>query len=372
MPLGIVRQYPDPGLDCSGRRENPRMFHRVGRERPGSVDAEASPQEGDEREAANTSTIPRPTSSPHAIRAYKRCATDDPIHEHSRLGDTADYSRGCDTDEEHAVDDDHGTRSPRPSLGRQHRGKIQRRHRPFQSDAARNTRTHARDQPIPRFLSSPHPDSSAPRRDDSGPQDSDKSAPFAMARSTVVDISLRPTPGDTFLAATMKVDGDMQAISCGTLLKLIENILGNTAKIHDMTLKPLTAGQWLLTGFLRSRYINAGVTTRHEFTPNPRRDTTAATTIPMANPVDSEDDSSVGRSDSSISDDDVSNEKYIDQGMDGETRRRWAPLEEQRLLAYRADGKPWPWIFRKFPNRTPGAVRVRLHMLQRSQEGKSE
>ncbi|KAF1809136.1 hypothetical protein P152DRAFT_476703 [Eremomyces bilateralis CBS 781.70] len=139
-----------------------------------------------------------------------------------------------------------------------------------------------------------------------------------------------------------------------------------------MTLKPLTAGQWLLTGFLHSHYVNAGVTTRHEFTPNPRRDTTAATTIPMANTPDSEDDSSVGGSDSSVSDDDISDKKYIDQGVEGGTRRRWAPLEEQRLLAYKAEGKPWPWISRKFPDRTPGAVRVRWHMLHRLQEGKNE
>ncbi|KAF1809135.1 hypothetical protein P152DRAFT_170490 [Eremomyces bilateralis CBS 781.70] len=194
-PLSVTA-VPDPGVDCSGRRETPSMFHRVGREQSGSVDAEASPQDSDERDAADTSAGPRPASSPRAIRAYQRRATDDPIHEHSRLGDTADYGRGCGTDEEHAVDDDdHGTRSPKPPPGRRHRGKIQRRRRPFQSDAERNTRTLARDQQIPRFLSSPHPDSSAPRRDDSGPQDSDKSAPFTMARHTVVDISLRPTPG---------------------------------------------------------------------------------------------------------------------------------------------------------------------------------
>lgn len=42
----------------------------------------------------------------------------------------------------------------------------------------------------------------------------------------------------------------------------------------------------------------------------------------------------------------------------------WGELDEQRLLAYKKEGKPWSWIFRKFPGRTPGAVRTRLNMVQ--------
>jgi hypothetical protein len=32
----------------------------------------------------------------------------------------------------------------------------------------------------------------------------------------------------------------------------------------------------------------------------------------------------------------------------------WSELDEQRLLAYKKEGKSWSWIFRKFPCRTPG------------------
>jgi hypothetical protein len=42
----------------------------------------------------------------------------------------------------------------------------------------------------------------------------------------------------------------------------------------------------------------------------------------------------------------------------------WLPLDEQRLLAYREEGKSESWIFRKFPGRTPGAVRTRCHLVQ--------
>ena len=43
---------------------------------------------------------------------------------------------------------------------------------------------------------------------------------------------------------------------------------------------------------------------------------------------------------------------------------RWSKLDEQRLLAYKKEGKDWSWIFGKFPSRTSGAVRTRWHMVQ--------
>jgi hypothetical protein len=43
---------------------------------------------------------------------------------------------------------------------------------------------------------------------------------------------------------------------------------------------------------------------------------------------------------------------------------RWSGLEKQRLLAYKNEGKPWPWIFRKFPGRTHPAIRTRWNMIR--------
>jgi hypothetical protein len=42
----------------------------------------------------------------------------------------------------------------------------------------------------------------------------------------------------------------------------------------------------------------------------------------------------------------------------------WDPIDEQRLLAYKKEGKSWKWIFRRFPGRTQPAVRTRLNMVQ--------
>jgi hypothetical protein len=43
---------------------------------------------------------------------------------------------------------------------------------------------------------------------------------------------------------------------------------------------------------------------------------------------------------------------------------RWSDLDEQHLLAYKKEGKPWDWIFGKFLGRTSAAVRMRLNMMQ--------
>jgi hypothetical protein len=43
---------------------------------------------------------------------------------------------------------------------------------------------------------------------------------------------------------------------------------------------------------------------------------------------------------------------------------RWSDLEEQCLLAYRKEGKTWPWIFKKFRDRTPAAIRTRWNMIR--------
>jgi len=44
----------------------------------------------------------------------------------------------------------------------------------------------------------------------------------------------------------------------------------------------------------------------------------------------------------------------------------WDPVDEQRLLAYKKEGKPWKWIFRQFLGRTQAAVRTRLNIVRKS------
>jgi hypothetical protein len=67
--------------------------------------------------------------------------------------------------------------------------------------------------------------------------------------------------------------------------------------------------------------------------------------------------------DSSSNDDGCSSE---DEQRRLSTRKHspWSTLDEQRLLAYKKEGESWRWIFRKFPTRTPAAVRTRWTMVR--------
>ncbi|KAH6700566.1 hypothetical protein BKA61DRAFT_582534 [Leptodontidium sp. MPI-SDFR-AT-0119] len=43
----------------------------------------------------------------------------------------------------------------------------------------------------------------------------------------------------------------------------------------------------------------------------------------------------------------------------------WDPIDEQRLLAYKKEGKSWKWIFRQFQGRTENSVRQRSSIVKR-------
>jgi hypothetical protein len=55
------------------------------------------------------------------------------------------------------------------------------------------------------------------------------------------------------------------------------------------------------------------------------------------------------------------------------TRPPWEDLDKQRLLAWRSENKSWKWrIFRQFPDRTEGAIRVQASMLQKARSRHSQ
>jgi len=71
----------------------------------------------------------------------------------------------------------------------------------------------------------------------------------------------------------------------------------------------------------------------------------------------------------SDSDPDLSSDgdAYSGKKMQGSSTRMnipWDPIDEQRLLVYRKEGKSWDWIFRKFPGRTRPAIRTRWNMIR--------
>ena len=82
-------------------------------------------------------------------------------------------------------------------------------------------------------------------------------------------------------------------------------------------------------------------------------------------PSSSDGDGGLSDSDPDSSSDDNGCSSEDEQGRSS-TRKNipWDPIDEQRLLAYRKEDKPWSWIFQQFPNRTPPAVRTRLNIVR--------
>jgi hypothetical protein len=75
-----------------------------------------------------------------------------------------------------------------------------------------------------------------------------------------------------------------------------------------------------------------------------------------------------GLSDSDLSSDE---ERYTSDKVGLSSTRKhspWSALDKQRLLAYKKENKSWSWIFRKFRNRTPPAMRTPQNMIRERAE----
>jgi hypothetical protein len=182
-------------------------------------------------------------------------------------------------------------------------------------------------------------------------------------RPMLTEITFRPhSLHECSFTAVIRAAHSRPEISFGQVAKLIKNI-GYVGKIDDFTIKPLTQNSFLLVGFSGCVGTTSEASCIHA----------DATSVQLKHgkavvgelPC-SEDDDVLNDSDPdpSSSDDDGSSVEY-EQGRSS-TRKHsvWLPLDEQRLLAYKKEGKSWSWIFRKFPGRTHGAVRTRWHMVQ--------
>ncbi|KAI9769831.1 MAG: hypothetical protein M1840_003825 [Geoglossum simile] len=172
---------------------------------------------------------------------------------------------------------------------------------------------------------------------------------------------------------------DRRGVSFGQLAQLIESI-GYVGKIDDFTIKPIEHHSFLLTGF--SRYTSsqpsfggatlstaeAGrnhVDATHTRPQNGRAVDARALASRRSEPLSSDDDGGLSDSDPESSSGDDGCLSEAEQGHSSMSKRsRWSDLDEQRLLAYKKEGKSWDWIFGKFPSRTGPAIRTRWNMVR--------
>jgi hypothetical protein len=153
-------------------------------------------------------------------------------------------------------------------------------------------------------------------------------------------------------------------------------------KIDDFTIKPMEQHSYLLSGFswhASSRLSSSGAAL--STTTEAGRDHVDATrTGPQhgravdaralvsrrCEPLSSNDNGGLSDSDPDISnnDDGCSSEAEKQGGLSARMNIPWDPVDEQRLVAWKKEGKPWDWIFKKFPGRTHPAIRTRWSMVR--------
>jgi hypothetical protein len=145
--------------------------------------------------------------------------------------------------------------------------------------------------------------------------------------------------------------------------------------------EPSPATSFLLTGFSRhtSSPLSSSSTTpltaaetgrTHkdptQTRPQPGKATHAqALALQGSEPSSSDDDGGLSDSDPDLSSDDDGCSSKDDQGLSTRVNIPWDPVDE---LAWRKEGKPWKWIFRKFRGRTEQAVRQRFSIVKRRGE----
>jgi hypothetical protein len=195
---------------------------------------------------------------------------------------------------------------------------------------------------------------------------------------TLTEITFRPHSQHYCSFTAVVQDSCEGGVSFCQLARLIESI-GRVGKIDDFTIKPLQQNSFLVTGLSRrtSSRLSSSGTTVGTAAEAGRNHIDAARTRPQdSKAVDAEALASQGSKPSSSVDDGSLSDSNPDSSSDDDgcsseqgrssTRKntRWEDLDELRLLAYKKEGKPWSWIFRKFPGRTQPSVRTRWNMIR--------
>ncbi len=229
----------------------------------------------------------------------------------------------------------------------------------------------------------PSPAPSAPHATDTdmSPDYCNLDRSSGAALPTLTEVTFRPhSPHCCSFTAVVRDGCAEQEVSFSQVGRLIASIsyVGN---IDDFTIKPVEQHSFLVTGFSRhtssrpsfggttlSTAVEAGRDYVDATRTRPQRSRAidaGALALRRSKPSISYDDSGLSDSDpeSSCDDDGCSSEDA--QGHSSTSKHsRWLDLDEQRLLAYKKEGKSWEWIFGKFPGRTRPAIRTRWNMVR--------
>ncbi|TVY20230.1 hypothetical protein LARI1_G001640 [Lachnellula arida] len=252
-------------------------------------------------------------------------------------------------------------------------------HSPFDKGSRAAVVSNPEDQLLSPALSTPQ----ATDRDIS-PDCCDLDRSFGTVQSTLTEITFRPySPPDLHsFTAIIRIGHDRPEFSLGYFARLIEN-MGCIGEIDVHTIKWLPQDMVQLIGLSRLASSRLSPNVKTKGTPSKtghmhggaasvrhwhgKVADAGATTSLGSEPSSSDDDSdsSSGDPDPDPSSDEDGCSSEADQGRSSTSKQsRWSGLDEQRLLAYKKEGKSWEWIFDKFPGRTRPAIRTRWNMIR--------
>jgi hypothetical protein len=177
----------------------------------------------------------------------------------------------------------------------------------------------------------------------------------------------------TFISATIQANSNIRLVPYNKLAALVGSSLGCEGDIKNIKLNQLAStGHWLLTCFFHNICEDPVLVARRETTPirslySRDASTTSTTTTKDAETVESDTNGDDDNDNDDGKDDDRCSTGYSTTSSYVRAPRNvpWREIEDQQLLAYRRENKPWDWIFQKFPNRSKAAVRMRASKILR-------
>ena len=171
-------------------------------------------------------------------------------------------------------------------------------------------------------------------------------------------------------------------MSFSLLAELIEG-MGYMGELDDFAIKPLQQESLLLTGVCHypASHISPGcppTLLRHMRAYTPSIDVAQSrlwqgrasrATLERQSTTGISDNDSLSESDPDASGDNDGCRSEDEQHHSSVRKNtRWDEIDEQRLRVYKEEGKPWKWIFKKFPSRTKPAIRTRWTIIQNRSE----
>lgn len=178
----------------------------------------------------------------------------------------------------------------------------------------------------------------------------------------ISDLSFHSLSVDmSYLTAIIRARNGLEVLSTGQAVTLLKNIVGNPLKLENITIKPLTPDTWFLAGFVDLFTDPAGCG-RGQPLPDQSNTASGRNQGWHRNDVDNDDDETLYKS---VERTDDSEEEYLsdiaDKAPSSKTYSRWSPDDDDRLRTFKREGRPWAWIYKQFPERSPGAVQVHWH-----------